>query len=105
MLFKLEDLKTNLVSKFYSFSKKELIKNKDKLNFDRYFLMDNKHIVWDEELLDCFKKELDWTAIWKLSKIDLSIDFFKKYEDLIDFSSIDLSKSFFPFERHSKLVR
>jgi len=96
MLFKLEDLKTNLVSKFYPFSKKELIENKDKLNFDRYYLMDNKHIVWDEELLDCFKKELDWTAIWKLSKIDLSIDFFKKYEDLIDFSSIDLSKSFFP---------
>lgn len=94
MPFKLQDLKTNLISRFYPLSKREIIKNKYKLNFDRYYLMANDHVVWDEELLDYCKKELDWTAIWKLSKINLSIEFYKKHEALIDFSSIHLSKNF-----------
>ena len=89
----LNQLKVDLVSRFYPFSKEEVMKYKSVLNFDRYHLMNNDLVQWDNEQLESLNDKIDWTAIWKIKNINLDFEFFKKYEKLIDFSSIHLSKN------------
>ncbi len=89
----LNQLKVDLISRFYPFSKDEILKYKSVLNFDRYHLMNNDLVQWDNEQLESLNDKIDWTAIWKIKNINLDFEFFKKYEKLIDFSSIHLSKN------------
>jgi hypothetical protein len=89
----INQLKVDLISRFYPFSKEEVLLYKSVLNFDRYQLMNNELIEWDFEMLDDLNDKIDWTAIWKIKNIILDIYFFKKYESQIDFSSIHLSKN------------
>jgi len=89
----LNQLKVDLISRFYPFSKEEVLKYKTVLNFDRYHLLHNDFIKWDNEQIESLNDIIDWTAIWKIKNISLDYEFFKKYENQIDFSSIHLSKN------------
>lgn len=89
----LNQLKVDLISRFFPFSKEEVLLYKSVLNFDRYQLMNNELIEWDSEMLDDLSDKIDWTAIWKIKNISLDLNFFKKYENQIDFNSIHLSKN------------
>ena len=89
----LNQLKVDLVSRFYPFSKEEVLKYKSVLNFDRYRLMNNEFIDWDIKLIDGLVDKIDWTAVWKIKNISLDFEFFEKYENQIDYSSIHLSKN------------
>ena len=89
----LNQLKVDLISRFYPFSKDEVIKYQRVLNFDRYHLISNESIEWDNEQLESLYDKIDWTAIWKIKNINLDFEFFKKYEKQINFSSIHLSKN------------
>lgn len=89
----LNQLKVDLISSFYPFSKEEVLKYKSVLNFDRYHLMNNEFIEWDIVLIDDLIDKIDWTAVWKIKNINLDYEFFKKYDNLIDYSSIHLSKN------------
>jgi len=89
----LNQLKVDLICRFYPFSKEEILKYKSVLNFDCYQLMNNEFIEWDVNLIDSLVDKVDWTAIWKLKNISLDFEFFNKYDDKIDFRSIHLSKN------------
>ena len=89
----LNQLKVDLISNFYPFTKDEVLKYKSVLNFGKYHLMNNDLVHWDNELLESLKDKIDWTAIWKIKNINLDFEFFKKYEMLIDFNSIYWSKN------------
>ena len=89
----LNQLRVDLISRFYPFSKDEVLKFKSILNFDRYHLMNNDSIIWDSEILEKLDNKIDWSAIWKIKNIKLDLAFFKKYEAKIEFSSIHLSKN------------
>lgn len=89
----IERLKIDLISRYFPFTKEQILYYRSMLNFDRNHLMNNDLIEWDIELLDQLDDQLDWTAIWKLNNITLDIDFFKKYESQIDFDSIHLSRN------------
>ena len=89
----LNQLKVDLISNFYPFTKDEVLKYKSVLNFGKYHLMNNDLVQWDNELLENLKDKIDWTAIWKIKNINLDFEFFKKYEMLIDFNSIYWSKN------------
>lgn len=89
----LNQLKVDLISRFYPFSKEDVLKYKTILNFDRYHLINNEFIEWDDNQLDRLNDKIDWTAVWKINNICIDFDFFKKYETQIDFSSIHLSKN------------
>lgn len=89
----IDRLKINLVSHFFPFTKEQILHYKLLLNFDRYHLMDNDQIEWDSELLDELNDQIDWSAIWKLNKINLDFDFFEKYKDRINFKSTQLSRN------------
>jgi hypothetical protein len=89
----LNQLKLDLISRFYPFSKDDILQYKSILNFDRYHLMNNDSVKWDIELLDKVDAKIDWSALWKIKTIKFDIAFFKRYESKIEFSSIHLSKN------------
>ena len=89
----INQLKLDLISRFYPFSKDEILQYKSILNFDRYHLMNNDSVKWDIELLDKVDEKIDWSALWKIKNIKFDLAFFKKYESKIEFSSIQLSKN------------
>lgn len=89
----LNQVKVDLISRYYPFTKEELIIYKDVLNFDRYNLMTNVHITWDYELIQILKDKIDWSALWKLKIVNLNYEFFKKFKDEIFLGPIGLSKN------------
>lgn len=86
-------IKVDLISRFYPFSKEQVIKYKSVLNCGRYHLMNNELVQWDMELIDILDEKIDWSAIYKLKNIDLDISFLKNYKEKINFTSIHLSKN------------
>jgi hypothetical protein len=91
--FALNQLKIDLISRFYPFTKKQVIQYKSVLNFDQHHLMNNEMVQWDFELLTNVCEKIDWSALWKIKNIRLDLAFFKKHESLIDFSSIHHSNN------------
>ena len=89
----LNQLKIDLISRFYPLSNEDLIKYKEILNFGRYQLIINENINWNIDLIKSVKEKLDCTAFWKLKNISLNRLFFDAFDDLIDYSSIHLSKN------------
>jgi len=89
----LRQLKIDLISRFYPFAKDEVIKYKSVLNFDRYHLMNNELVEWDNDLIESIKEKIDWSALWKIKKISLDVIFFRKHEASIDFPSIRYTNS------------
>lgn len=89
----LNQLKIDLISRFFPFSKEEVLQYKLILSSDHNHLMNNVLIEWDSEMLDELSDKIDWTAIWQIKNINLDFDFFKKYESQVDFSSIHFSKN------------
>ena len=81
----LNQLKLDLISRFYPFSKDEILQYKSILNFDRYHLMNNDSVKCDIELLDKVDEKIDWSALWKIKNIKFDLAFFKKYESKIKF--------------------
>lgn len=88
----LNQLKIDLISRYYPFSKEELIKYYTILNFNGDHLMANEHILWDTEILLLLQNNLDWSALWKLKNICIDTNFFKTFEHKIDFKTIQFSK-------------
>lgn len=89
----INQLKVDLISRFYPFSNSEILNYKGVLNLDRYHLMANELIQWDVHLIDSLQDKLDWSAIYKLKNFNFDLKFFKRFESLIDFSSIHLSRN------------
>ena len=89
----INQLKINLISRFYPFSKEEVMNYRSVLNFDCSQIMKNEFLDWDNELIESLADKIDWTEIWKIKNICLDFKFFKKYETQIDFSSIHLSEN------------
>ncbi|MBK9413556.1 MAG: hypothetical protein IPN61_09070 [Bacteroidetes bacterium] len=87
----INQLKIDLISRFYPFSHDNIIKYKDTLNFDRYYLMDNPVIKWDRKLLIETQDKIDWTALWKLKNLNLNLSLIENFEHLIDFKTIHLA--------------
>lgn len=83
-------LKIDLISRFYPLSNEDIIKYKDILNCDRYQLMANENINWNIELIKLLKVKIDCTAFWKLNNINFDITFFDEFDDIIDYSSIHI---------------
>lgn len=88
----LDRLKIDLISRFYPFSKREVVANISILNFSRNHFMMNEHIEWDIELIDILKDYLDWNALFKLKSLKLDIPFFEKFIDYIGFITKWLEK-------------
>jgi len=89
----LSQLKIDLISRFYPFSKAEVLKYKLVLNFGSSNLMKNEFVEWDSDLLESLNDKIDWAEIWKIKNINLDFEFFIKYQNKIDFNSIHLSKN------------
>jgi hypothetical protein len=89
----INQLKIDLISRFYTFTKDEILKYKSVLNFGYYHFMSNDLIQWDNDLLDVLEDKIDWTALWKIRDVTLDFAFFKKHEHRIEFGSVHLSKS------------
>jgi hypothetical protein len=89
----INQIKVNLISRYFPLEKDEVLKYKAILNFDRYHLLSNEYIKWDNEQLESLSDKIDWTAIWKIKNIILDFEFFEKYEKKIDFSTIHNSNS------------
>ncbi len=89
----INDLKIDLISRFYSFSNEEILKYKQVLNFDRYHLMDNPNILWDKKLVEDVRELIDWTALFKLRNLKVDLDFLNTFENSIEFSILHLSNN------------
>jgi len=81
----LSQLKIDLISRFYPFSKAEVLKYKLVLNFGSSNLMKNEFVEWDSDLLESLNDKIDWAEIWKIKNINLDFEFFIKYQNKIDF--------------------
>jgi hypothetical protein len=55
----LNQLKVDLISRFYPFSKEEVLHYKDVLNFDRHHLMQNDMIDWNKEQIEILTNKID----------------------------------------------
>jgi hypothetical protein len=89
----LNQLKVDLISRFYPFSKEEVLHYKDVLNFDRHHLMQNDMIDWNKEQIEILTNKIDWTAIWKIKNISLDYEFFRKYDSKICYKTIHYSQN------------
>lgn len=83
--------KVDLISRFYSFENKEIIRYKKALNFEN--LVSNEFIQWDNELLEEVADKIDWRIAYRLKNIKQDLLFFQKFEKLIDFKSMYLSRN------------
>jgi hypothetical protein len=86
-------LKIDLISTFFPLTNEDVLKYKDVLNFDRYCLMNNNNIYWDKELIKSTIDKIDPTALWKLKNLNIDISFFDEFDEIIDYSSIQLSRN------------
>jgi hypothetical protein len=86
-------LKVDLIARFYPLTKDEVIKYKEILFNNASHIVWNKLIHWDYDLIEVLKDKLDWDSIWRLPNIKFDLNFFKKYEDRINFKSITSANS------------
>lgn len=89
----LNQLKTDLISRFYPFTNEEVLDYKSVINFSRDHLMENESIQWTSDLLEKVSDLIDWTALWKINHMTFDLNFFRKFESKIDFSSIRFSRN------------
>ncbi|MBW6474637.1 MAG: hypothetical protein K0B14_16035 [Anaerolineaceae bacterium] len=89
----IDQLKIDLISRFFPFSNDEIIKFKDVIKFSGHHLMKNEAINWNVELLEKLSDKIAWTAITGLKNINFDLAFFQQFENFIDFNSIYLSKN------------
>lgn len=96
-LFDSQQLKVDLLSRFYPFTYEQIVIYKDMINFDRYHFMENEHIKWSKELIWELKDVLDWSALWKIKPkvaIDEKLIYdFKSYLDINTLHLCDLQIS------------
>jgi antitoxin component YwqK of YwqJK toxin-antitoxin module len=90
----INQMKIDLISRFYSLSKELIIKYADVLNFGRNYLMANENVIWDIELLEKFSARIEWDAIYKLNGIEIDYEFLRRFSDKIEFRTIPFSKKF-----------
>ena len=88
----INQLKVDLISRFYLLSADEIIRYKKILNFDSNHLMDNESVIWDTQLIDEVKDKIDWSSISRLINIKIDLPFIKRFEQQIVFPSIQFSK-------------
>lgn len=89
----INQLKVDLISRFYPFSKEEVIKYQSILNFGYSHLMSNASITWNTEMIDQLIDKVEWSAIHKIQGINFDLSFFSRYESYIDFNTIHFSKN------------
>lgn len=87
----INQFKIDIISRFCPFSSDEITKYLS--IFDTYQLIENPHITWDLDLISTLSDKLDWTAIWKLKNAKFDLSFFKRFENCIDFHSIQYSRN------------
>lgn len=88
----INQLKVDLISRFYPLSADEIIRYKTILNFDNNHLMDNESVIWDTQLIDEVKDRIVWSSISRLINIKIDLPFIKKFEQQIIFPCIQFSK-------------
>lgn len=84
----IKELKISLISRFYPFSKEEVIKYQDSLNFSYGNFMSNVHINWDIDLIEKLKDKIDWSGITRIKSIEFDDSFLKTYKGYISIDSI-----------------
>jgi hypothetical protein len=89
----INQLKVELIARFYPLTNDEVIKYKEVLFNNESHIVWNKLIHWDYDLIEVLKDKLDWDSIWRFPNIKFDLNFFKKYEDRINFKSITSSNS------------
>jgi hypothetical protein len=87
----INQLKIDLLSRFYPLTNDEIIKYKAVLCNSANHLMKNKLVKWDYDLIENLKDKIDWDSIWYLSNVKYDFNFFSKYEKRINFKSITYS--------------
>ncbi|WP_313189137.1 hypothetical protein [Sphingobacterium sp.] len=88
-LFFYNQLKIDLISKFYPFKREKILANKNKINFESYHFMDNKNIKWHVELITELKNSIDWNVFYKIkSKIVIDDRFIAAFGNFIDIKSL-----------------
>jgi hypothetical protein len=85
-------LRVDLLSRFYPFSNEELIEFQHSINFGESHLMSNPHITWDKTLVEELKENIEWSGVRKIKDIAIDVDFIGMYESYLDFSSLRFSK-------------
>lgn len=95
-------LRVDLLSRFYPFSNEELIEFQHSINFGESHLMSNPHITWDKTLIEKLKENIEWSGVRKIMEITIDVDFINRYEKHLDFTSLQLSKS---IEWSEELIR
>jgi hypothetical protein len=78
------------ISQFFPLESEEIINYKKVLNFKH--LSKNKTITWEIELFENIKDYFNWKDLWNLHSLEIGLDFFRKYKDQIDFTSIYLNR-------------
>lgn len=89
----LNQLKIDLLSRFYPFTNDEIIQYAPILNFGYNHLMANNTVNWDIEMIEIWKDKMDWDGLWKIKNITIDYNFIKKYEDRINFNNLPDCKS------------
>ena len=90
----LNKLKVNLLSRFYPFTREEIIKYKPIFSYDYCTqLINNDLIQWDTDLLELLGEKFDWKSIYKIKNIKIDISFIKNYSHKIYFTTLHWSKS------------
>jgi len=89
----INQLKIDLISCFYPFTKEELIHYQSIIKFDYYQRFNSNFINWDLNLIDQLAENIDWKSIYKIKNSRFDYAFFQKYEKRIDFKTIPYSKN------------
>jgi hypothetical protein len=87
----LNQLKLDLISRFFPFEKEKIIKYKSILNGS--LLIKNDFVNWDIDLIDELDRKFDWSELFRIKNIKFDLAFFKKYEAKIEFSCLHLMKN------------
>jgi len=104
MLFLLNELKVDLLSRFYSFDETEIKRFINKINFGRYAFMNNQNIIWNDELIYFLKDRIDWSALFKLKSLAIDGHFLNKYKNYIDYKSLGACSVMFDGEFNAEIL-
>lgn len=87
-----KQLKRQLISYFYPFTKEDIIDFKEYINFDYTIFNENPCIQWNIDIIREVKDEIDWTHLFLMKNLKVNLDFIKEFESYIDFHTLQYSK-------------
>ena len=86
---KYDKMVIDLLSRYYPFTRKDLIDFKESLNFK--YVLENEQIEWDKPLIEELKEYIYWQQTNFDKIIDVDYEFVKKYISKLSISSLAFS--------------